>query len=211
VRRALLALTVPELFRLWSDTWRIRYENPRVRDDTLAEGPAVLAFWHGEQMAMIRAHAHRGFVGLASRSLDGELLTQVIARFGYEVVRGSSSRGGPAAIRQCIRVLERGGSPALAIDGPRGPRHVPHPGVVGLAMRTGRPILFGVARPSRAWTVRSWDGFEIPLPGAEIVIRYGVLPAPAEIEPGLAELASRMEALGASTSTGSTSPGSTRG
>ena len=28
MRRALLALTIPELFRLWSDTWRYRFENP---------------------------------------------------------------------------------------------------------------------------------------------------------------------------------------
>ena len=32
MRRALLALTIPELFRLWSDTWRFRFENPEVRD-----------------------------------------------------------------------------------------------------------------------------------------------------------------------------------
>ena len=64
MRRALLALTIPELFRLWSDTWRFRFENPEVRDRVLGAGPAVLAFWHGEQMAMIRAHADRGFVGL---------------------------------------------------------------------------------------------------------------------------------------------------
>jgi hypothetical protein len=195
VRRALLALTIPELFRLWSDTWRFRFENPEVRDGTLAAGPAVLAFWHGEQMAMIRAHAHRGFVGLASRSLDGELLAQVIARFGYEVVRGSSSRGGATAIRECVRALERGKSPALAIDGPRGPRHVPHPGVVAIAMQTGRPILFGVALPSRAWRLRSWDRFEIPGPGAEIRIRYGALAAPDDHERGLADLARGMEAL----------------
>ena len=205
MRRALLALTIPELFRLWSDTWRFRFENPEVRDHTLALGPAVLAFWHGEQMAMIRAHAHRGFVGLASRSLDGELLAQVIARFGYEVVRGSSSRGGATAIRECVRALERGASPALAIDGPRGPRHVPHPGVVAIAMRTGRPILFGVASPSRAWRLRSWDRFEIPGPGAEIRIRYGVLTAPSNRERGLADLAAGMEALR------STAPDATRG
>ncbi len=210
MRQALLALTVPELFRLWSDTWRIRYDNPDVRDDTLARGPAVLAFWHGEQMAMIRAHAHRGFVGLASRSLDGELLAQVIARFGYDVVRGSSSRGGAAAIRACERALERGASPALAIDGPRGPRHVPHPGVIAIAMRSGRPILFGVARASRAWTLRSWDRFEIPLPGAEIRIRYGTLAPPIDRERGLADLVRGMETLEAETPAAS-APGSTRG
>ena len=200
MRRALLALTSPELFRLLSDTWRFRFENPELRDRTLAGGPAILAFWHGEQMAMIRAHAHRGFVGLASRSLDGELLAQVIARFGYEVVRGSSSRGGASAIRECIRALERGASPALAIDGPRGPRHVPHPGAIAIAMRTGRPILFGVALPSRAWRLQSWDRFEIPGPRAEIRIRYGVLEPPTDRAAGLAELTSRMEALGRSTS-----------
>jgi lysophospholipid acyltransferase (LPLAT)-like uncharacterized protein len=205
VRQAVLALTVPELFRLWSDTWRIRFDNAEVRDDLLASGPAVLAFWHGEQMAMIRAHAHRGFVGLASRSLDGQLLAQVISRLGYEVVRGSSSRGGAGAVRQCIRALERGASPALAIDGPRGPRHVPHPGVVAISMRAQRPILFGVARAARAWKLGSWDRFEIPLPLTEIRIRYGVLAPPTDRARGLADLTRAMESLGA------TAPDSIRG
>jgi lysophospholipid acyltransferase (LPLAT)-like uncharacterized protein len=67
-------------------------------------------------------------------------------------------------------------------------------------MTAGRPILFGVALPSRAWRLRSWDRFEIPTPAAEIRIRYGVLEPPTDRDAGLAELSRRMEALARSTS-----------
>jgi lysophospholipid acyltransferase (LPLAT)-like uncharacterized protein len=204
--RPLLALTIPELVRLWSRTWRYRFDNPEVVEQTLAEGPAVLAFWHGEQLAMIAAHGGRGFVGLASRSLDGELLAQVIGRLGYDVIRGSTSKGGASALRGCLKLLEEGRSPAIALDGPRGPHHVPHAGALALSAMSGRPILFGVTSARPKLQLGSWDRFEIPLPGAEVRFRYGVLEPPSRdgIEAARATLAERMEALRLS------DPGSTR-
>jgi lysophospholipid acyltransferase (LPLAT)-like uncharacterized protein len=82
---------------------------------------------------------------------------------------------------------------------------VPHPGAIAIAMRTRRPILFGVALPSRAWRLQSWDRFEIPGPRAEIRIRYGVLASPDDRERGIADLVAGMEALR------STAPDATRG
>ena len=89
---------------------------------------------------------------------------RVIDRLGYSVVRGSSSRAG-RGLEACMAVLEGKMSPALAVDGPRGPRHRVHTGAVRLSLATGAPIDHGAPRPP-GLALRSWDGFQIPLPGS---------------------------------------------
>ncbi|MFZ5480375.1 MAG: DUF374 domain-containing protein, partial [Myxococcota bacterium] len=84
-------------------TWRVE------RPPFPVEGACVCAFWHGDQLPMIALHRGMGLVGVASRSRDGELLARVLARLGYDVVRGSSSRGGAGVLRACERVLREGG------------------------------------------------------------------------------------------------------
>ncbi len=186
--------------RLLAASWRVSFVHREILDETLAAGPAVLAFWHGEQLVMVATHAGRGFLGMASLSRDGELLARVIRRLGYRVVRGSASRGGREALRRCQAALAAGGPPpALALDGPRGPRHEPHAGALVLAARARVPVVFGVSRARPAIRLRSWDRFEIPLPGARVRVAYGRLPPPdpGEIESARAELRRRMERLAA--------------
>lgn len=139
----------------------------------LTEQPVVFAFFHGQQLPMIFAHRDRQLLGMASKSEDGELLSRCIQRLGYRVVRGSSSRGGAQALRQTVRLVRESGlSPCIAVDGPRGPRHQPHPGAVGIARLSKLPVVMVVAEVSRAWRLSSWDHFLIPKPFARIELRY---------------------------------------
>jgi len=197
----LLPSLVSGLYRAWSTTWRLRWKDRQILEQALAEGPAVIAIWHGEQALLLHAHGHMGFVGLASRSRDGALLAGVLKRLGYGVIRGSSSRGGLAALRAALRSVASGASPAFAVDGPRGPAHVPQLGALHLAARTGRPVIYMVAHASMAVRLRSWDGFVLPLPGAAVTIGYGRMAPPAKdraaVEAAAEELRVRMEALAA--------------
>ena len=196
--------------RLLAATWRIERIGAELLDDAV-DGGAVLAFWHGEQLPMVAAHARRGFLGMASLSRDGELLARVIARLGYGLIRGSTSRGGRAALSESVAALREGRSPALAVDGPRGPHHRPHPGALIIAARTGRPIVYGVVSASPALRLSSWDRFIIPLPLARVRIAYGSLPAPPTDDPQAIEAArlaleSEMVALSERLSQTSTTP-----
>lgn len=137
------------------------------------EGPCVVAFWHGEQLPMIALHRGYGMVGVASLSRDGNLLAETIAALGYEVVRGSTSKGGTAVLRACKVRLQAGKRPALAVDGPRGPAKHIQGGAETLA-RIGRvPVVFGVIR-ARGFRARSWDKFLVPWPFARVRVEYGV-------------------------------------
>jgi lysophospholipid acyltransferase (LPLAT)-like uncharacterized protein len=168
---------------------------------SLEEGPAIIAIFHGDQAPLLHAHGRLGIVGMASQSRDGELLAQLIRRLGYGVIRGSTSRGGMGALRAALRCVEDGQSPALAVDGPRGPARVPQLGALHLAARTQCPVVYMVAHASWALRLRSWDRFVVPLPGAAVTIGYGRMDPPstdrASVEAAAEELRERMEDLAA--------------
>jgi lysophospholipid acyltransferase (LPLAT)-like uncharacterized protein len=103
---------------------------------------------------------------LVSQHGDAELLSQAARFRGFDTVRGSSTRGGAAAIKQ---LLDNGGETNLCItpDGPRGPRRQLAPGAIFLASRLNIPVIplgFGYDRPWRYR--RAWDQFAIPRPGS---------------------------------------------
>jgi lysophospholipid acyltransferase (LPLAT)-like uncharacterized protein len=146
-----------------------------------AEGqPLIYAVWHG-RILMIpwltarlrRTRGARAVRVLASRSRDGELVARWVARFGLSVVRGSSSRGGAAALRALAASVRAGQDVAVVPDGPLGPRERVQGGIVVLAATTGAPIvpLAFAARPARR--LASWDRFLVPLPFARAAVVFG--------------------------------------
>jgi lysophospholipid acyltransferase (LPLAT)-like uncharacterized protein len=142
--------------------------------------PLIYAVWHGRILIVPwlsarfrRTDGARNVRVLASRSRDGELLAAFVRRFGMEVVRGSSSRGGAAALRELARAVQSGQDVAVVPDGPRGPSCRAQAGIVSLAAATGAPIVpLGVAaRPARR--LRSWDRFMVPVPFARCAVVFG--------------------------------------
>jgi lysophospholipid acyltransferase (LPLAT)-like uncharacterized protein len=98
----------------------------------------------------------------------------VLDRLGYgPAPRGSSSRGGPAALAGAIRAAEEGRAIGVLCDGPRGPARRCKPGVLAIARATGVP-LYPVAVAARpAITFPSWDRTLLPLPFARVLFTGG--------------------------------------
>lgn len=143
----------------------------------------ILAFWHCKLLLMQYALRGRPVTALISRHGDGELIARTMARFGHAAARGSSTRGGAAALREAIRVARAGGSIAITPDGPKGPARIAKVGVVEIARATGLPILPVSVAYSRCKRLASWDGFEIPLPFSRMVIAYGeTIACPADAD-----------------------------
>ncbi len=101
----------------------------------------VLAFWHAQQLMIPIGYRGTGSHVLISRHGDGEIIARIIARFGHEAVRGSSTRGGAGALRALIKLGRSGRDVVVTPDGPKGPRHVAKLGVIQLAKATGLPIV----------------------------------------------------------------------
>jgi len=101
----------------------------------------IIAFWHGQQLMMPLAYRGNGAHILISQHRDGELIYRIVRQFGFEAVRGSTTRGGSLALRQLIRLGRSGADLIVTPDGPRGPRHVVQRGIIHLAQATGLPII----------------------------------------------------------------------
>ncbi|MEK9172748.1 MAG: lysophospholipid acyltransferase family protein [Nitrospirota bacterium] len=123
-------------------TLRIRtLHADRVNAFWQAGRPVILAFWHGRQLMLPLGYGGSRLYILVSEHRDGELIHRIVRRFGFDTVRGSTTRGGARALRQMVRLGRSGAGLAVTPDGPKGPRCVAQAGVVQLAKLTGLPIL----------------------------------------------------------------------
>src|SRR6267143_1114133 len=93
--------------------------------------------------------------------------------FGFDVVRGSSSRIGAAAGLELSNVLSSGHDVLITPDGPRGPAYALGPGIIFLAQKTGAPVVPVNMEYSSCWRVKSWDRFIIPRPFSKVRVIIG--------------------------------------
>jgi lysophospholipid acyltransferase (LPLAT)-like uncharacterized protein len=168
--------------------YRIVYQDPLVDPiHPRNQRRGIYILWH-EYMLLPVGVRGKGLTVLVSQHRDGELITQVLRHLKFQSIRGSTTRGGVAALRQMLvsreacgvdrglqgrptlhapRSTDHGPRPTSLIltpDGPRGPRRHLAEGSIFLASRLQLPIVcmgFGFDRP---WRQKSWDRFAIPRP-----------------------------------------------
>ena len=155
----------------------------------------IFCFWH--RCTLPAAWYFRRFRCsiLISQSFDGELIARTLALLGYNSVRGSSSRGGPAGLVALREVLTSGMPVVFTADGPRGPIYQTKAGPVKLAAMTGEPIGSFYLLPERSWEVRSWDRFLIPKPFSRVVVSWARAVAPPSADADPATLESKRQEL----------------
>ncbi len=135
--------------------------------------PVIMAFWHDQLLLMVKGYRGPGAKVLISASKDGELIARTMGYFKIGAVRGSSSRGGRAAIREMIALSREPLDLAFTPDGPKGPRHVAKPGVAQLAKVSSRPVVPMAFACSHGHRFQSWDRFLLPYPRGRAVYRFG--------------------------------------
>jgi len=135
------------------------------------------ALWHNRLLlfpfVLKRYLPQRQGAALISTSRDGAILADLVERFGYEVVRGSSSRKGASAMRQLAEVIASGRDVVITPDGPRGPAYELGQGIVFLAQQTGAAVVPVNMEYSSCWRLRSWDRFILPKPFAKVRVIFG--------------------------------------
>lgn len=171
-RDALISQGIALLVRLLAWTWRIRLQDRSGLASSAVVPPVIWVLWHNRLLIIPiiyeRLYRQRKGAALISRSKDGALLARCIERFGGVAVRGSSSRGGAAALAEMKRKIEEGYDAYITPDGPRGPRYSLAPGVIWLAQASHAPLLHMNMECSRCWRLGRWDGFVIPKPFSKI-------------------------------------------
>jgi len=165
------------LLQLWVRTLRYEIEDRAGVLGKPVDQNYIGALWHNRLLifpfVLQRFFSNRRGAALISASRDGDLLADAIARFGFDVVRGSSSRLGASAILQLTDVLASGRDVVITPDGPRGPAYELGPGIIFLAQKSGAAVLPVNMEYSSCWRLNSWDRFVLPRPFAKIRVIIG--------------------------------------
>jgi hypothetical protein len=132
----------------------------------------VLAFWHGQMLLAWYCHKDKNFTALISKSKDGDLLSKILKHWNYNVVRGSSSKGGDVALGVMVDYAKNGQSVAITPDGPIGDAHKMKAGAVVTAKKSNVPVVFVAIGYKKKWVLKSWDKFEVPKPFSEARVVY---------------------------------------
>lgn len=160
----------PTMVRLWIGSTRqeVTYLDPAVQP-VAGRFPqsAIYVIWHESVTYPIYKFGGPGSTALVSESKDGEIIARIASGLGWQMIRGSSSRGAIRALRQSIdRCQQSDGVTVLAIagDGPRGPRRQLKAGALYLAAKTGLPVVPAAFVYRSCWRLRSWDRLMLPRP-----------------------------------------------
>ena len=165
------------LLQIWARTLRFEIED---RAGVIGAPPNeryIGALWHNRLLlfpfVLRRYLPERHGAALISASRDGGILADLVKRFGFEVVRGSSSRKGASAIRQLAEVIAGGRDVVITPDGPRGPAYELGQGIIFLAQQSGAGIVPVNMEYSSYWRVKSWDRFILPRPFSRVRVLFG--------------------------------------
>ncbi len=165
------------LLQIWARTLRFQIED---RANVIGAAPNeryIGALWHNRLLLLPfvikRYLPQRRGAALISASGDGALLADLVARFDFEVVRGSSSRQGASAIRQLADVIANGKDVVMTPDGPRGPAYELDQGIIFLAQQSGAEVVPINMEYSSCWRLKSWDRFILPRPFSKVCVIFG--------------------------------------
>jgi lysophospholipid acyltransferase (LPLAT)-like uncharacterized protein len=170
-RPYVLAPLLYTVIRLIAMTLRLKlYDYEPVKE--LPTGK-IFCGWHGQSFIPANHFRKRGYWVIISHSRDGELQTRMFKWLGYNIIRGSTGRGGVRALIESIKVLKNGGIMAITPDGPRGPSGVVQEGVMMMAQKSGCALVPVATCAQPALYVPTWDRYMIPMPFAKCVFLFG--------------------------------------
>lgn len=138
--------------------------------------PCIYAMWHAHQFC-IHGIRHRAKLNvLISRSRDGEIIANVVERWGFKTIRGSKGKKGAVeASMQMISALKSGENCAMMVDGPKGPAKIVKDGVVKIAKMAGVPIVpvYWYSKNFSFAKFPSWDEMRCPILATNLINLYG--------------------------------------
>lgn len=160
---------LPELIFLFLNSWNKTIKNYCINCDSPVpfhnKKQSVIAMgWHGKIFFHIFFPWKNRAKVLISGSDDGEILSRILAKFGYSFVRGSSHKGGKKARNEIMEALNDSWDLIITPDGPRGPYHKVKPGAFDAALKLKTPIFLVISIGTKGKELNMWDKFFVPYP-----------------------------------------------
>ena len=162
------------LFKLMMHSCRIvRIEGVENEMPTQSDKRAIYCTWHQRLAYLFYYMRYSDILGMMSQSRDGDYIARVAKCFGFDNIRGSSSRGGKRALAEIIKKMKNGKSGGMACDGPLGPARISKIGTIMMAHRAQIPIIPASWSAEKCWIFNSWDRFMVPKPFSKVMIYFG--------------------------------------
>jgi len=139
--------------------------------DEEKNSPNVYASWHRNLLPLIYRRRNEKIGVIVSQSKDGEYVAGPLKVFGFEPIRGSSSKNGANAAKNMIKYV-KSNHVAITPDGPKGPIFEIKDGLTFIAYISKKPIIPISLEIDKEWTLHSWDEFRIPKPFPHIKVKY---------------------------------------
>ncbi len=170
------------IVRVWFGTVRVKILNPSVYRDYFLKNDTgrnmVAGSWHRHAIFFFyffRTLGPRGI--MISKSADGEFTAKIAQYLGYTPIRGSSSRGGSAALQRLIEFMQARGEARFcgtAVDGPGGPARVMKTGMLAVAKESGSWFIPMACSGTSVITFpKAWDRTIVPKPFSKVVMDFG--------------------------------------
>lgn len=131
----------------------------------------ILSFFHRYLLIPLWILKNKNIYVLISEHFDGEIISQLVKKFGNFTIRGSSTRGFVKVIKNFKKILEKN-SVAITPDGPNGPAYSVHNGIIYLAEKTKLPIICIAGNFKHKIVFNSWDNFILPLPWTKGYVEF---------------------------------------
>lgn len=138
------------------------------------ESEGIYLFWHSKMLIGWRLFKGKRCNTIVSTSKDGDILTNVLDKWDFNIARGSSSKDGKTALDLLVANLKLNKLAALTPDGPRGPAMEMKNGALSLAFKTGLPLIpLRINYNKKKIFVKSWDKFELPFAFTKCEVTVG--------------------------------------
>lgn len=199
MRKYIVGILAWCLYKLISSTWKVTLDEPPELKRWLAEKkPFILAHWHGDEVVLTSLLGRYRLATIVSTSQDGDMMSVIIHLMGARSSRGSSTRGGIAALKGLLRMMKEGHNCSFAVDGPKGPIYKAKPGVFETSRLAQAPIFYsGIYCENKKIFEKSWNKMYLPKPFSKVHIKwFGPLPAISkDTDPRDKDLALHLEGL----------------
>ena len=136
--------------------------------------PTMLCVWHGRMLYPIFYVIKKklSIWTIASPYNDGEIIAQILKKWNFQVIKGSSNRRSKQVLEKIETIFKTDPQSIVAVtnDGPKGPRHVAKKGSLEIAKKYNVNIITVTGDSNKKWVFDSWDKFYLPKPFSTINI-----------------------------------------
>ena len=151
-----------------TNKWNFHNQNVLKTADE-SNSPILICVWHGLFIFPL-IYLKKNYIKtkiVSSTHKDSRALARILKYYGFNLIKGSSSRGAKNVIKVMMKLFQNSTSMiAITNDGPKGPPRIAKPGAINLAYKLNAKIIFISGKSSSYWKLKTWDNFILPKPFA---------------------------------------------